>query len=448
MDLTLELDDQDRVMHLCLLDSKFLKTVIRKKIEPRHFTSEVRQKVFKAIAEFFKAYDKAPGEDIVYEIETRIKQRKIKEEDAPLYEEYIMNIASIPPFSKERIEDHLDEFIKERISTNLLNSLLKMQDFISVEPSRAIDLIKEAADEASLSIGRKTAESILEDDGSEFKVDFVTKFGISMIDEQLNGGLRKGNYVVIQAYTGIGKSWCINHLSKMAVRFGNTPLVVHTEMPNKTARVRYKMSFTGLTNKEIRDKPEEVKNQVKRSINKKADLFLLSEEEKSMRVDEIPSVIEEIEIRTGKKVSAVMLDSADDMMPPEGRYKNKLEENTAIHTYLKNLAKNEDILIISTAQVRREGESKFWCGSSNVGDNINKFRKATVGISLNAIKKEKDRHLFRVWLFKNTDGAEGARVWIMRDYARGQFVTKYGKYERNAYEVLLEKTRPFEDSAG
>ena len=441
MELNLNSDDQDRVIHLCILDSAFLGQAIRKRIEPKHFSSDIRQKTIKTVFEFYDNYKKCPGEDIISEIDSKIKQNKIRSEDRALYDEYISNVMSIPPFSEDMIRDRLDFFVKTRIISNLSSSLLKLQDRFDIDPEKPLQLIRDAVIEADSTTGRKGAESILYDPvNSITSQDFVTKFGIERLDRQLGGGLKPGNYVVVQAYLGMGKSWLMTHLAKMAVRFGNSPLLIPTEMANNTSKVRLRMSFTGLTKDDVFEKPNQVRNQVMSSMNKGADIFLLSEEEKLMRIDELPAVIEDTETRTGKKIKLILFDSADDMAPPVGRYKSKIDENTAIHTYLKNLAKKEEICIVTTAQAQRGAETKFWLGAATVADNINKFRKATVGISINAIEKEKKRWLYRLWLFKNTDGAEGARVWVKRDYTRGQFITKFGKYDRFSYEEFMEKS--------
>ena len=71
MELTLDSDDQDRIIHLCITNTAVLSQVIRQRIEPRHFSSDIRQKVFKTTVDFFKAYEKAPGIDILSEIESQ-----------------------------------------------------------------------------------------------------------------------------------------------------------------------------------------------------------------------------------------------------------------------------------------------------------------------------------------------------------------------------------------
>jgi len=340
MELTLDTDDQDRVIYLCILDEKFLAQAIRKKISSPHFSTKIRQTIFKTIVEFYNLYKKPPGIDIVNEIEDKIKKRKIKEDDKELYEEYLLKIFSIQPFSQDLVSDRLDFFIKTRIVTNLSNSLLKLQDHFTIDPDRALKLIREANIEVDSTTGKRGVESILFDPANSIKdLKFVTRFGIDHIDNQLGGGLRPTNYCVIQAYLGIGKSWCINHLAKMAVRFGNSPLVIPTEMANRTARLRFRQSFTGMTAKEVIEEAGKAKKQIAKSMIMGSDIFLLSEEEKGMRVDELPAVIESTESETGKRINPILIDSPDDMLPPEGKHANKLEASTAIHTFLKNYAK-------------------------------------------------------------------------------------------------------------
>ena len=439
MELTLDRDDQDRIMYLCILDSKFLGQVARQKLKSSHFASEVRQKTFSTVLDFYGDYKKAPGIDILSEIESKIHRKRIRSEDKEMYEDYLAKIFSIPSFSEDLIKDRLDFFLKTRIITTLSNSLLKLQDYFTIDPDKGLGLARDAIIEADSLTGRKGVESILFDPAGDLKKrDFLTKFNIDPIDRQLGGGFKKANYVVIQAFLGMGKSWCVNHLAKIAVRFGNSPLVIHTEMSNYTAKIRYRMSFSGLTMSKALENPDLVKKHTVMSMNKGADIYLLSEEEKGMSVDELPAVVENTESKTGKKIDLILIDTPDDMLPPRGRYKNKIDESTAIHTFLKNFAKNDDKCIIVTTQAQRIGETKEWLGPSNVGDNINKLRKATVGISINGLKKEKDRHLYRLWLFKNTDGMEGARVWAKHGFGTGQFMTKYSRYDRRAYKDIID----------
>lgn len=435
--MDLNSNDQDKVIYLSIIDSEFIGLMSRKKIEPKHFSSSVRQHVFRAALEFYNEYQKAPNDSLISVIERKVETRRIKEEDKEAIDEYLSRIMEMPTFSDEYVIDQIDSFIKKRIVSTAMSEMLRIQDRFNTDPDKPLQVMRDALAEAETSTGKYVVESIASSSSSISPREFITMFGIHIIDNQLKGGLKEGSYVIIQAFTNVGKSWAANHLCKMAVRFGNSALMVATEISNETAKLRFHMSFSGLTDDEVFNRLEYSRGKMTGSMNKHADIYLLNEEEKTMHIDSLPSVIEETENKTGKRIRLIVLDSADDMLPPKGRYDKALDANSATHTFLKNYAKNEKRCIISTAQVRREGETKYWLGPSNVGNNIEKIRKATVGISLNATKEEIDRGFFRMWLFKHTDGNVGARAWVKNNFKIGQFVTKYGPYSREKYDEML-----------
>ena len=433
MDLDLNADDQDKVVFMCITDERFLSRVMRRDIEPRHFSSSIRQQVFRSTAEYFEEYKKEPSSDILTVIERKIEAKKIREDDAELVTQYLMKVFSMPNFNPDFLDDTLDLWVKKRIAATTLNELLRLQDRFNIDPDKPLEIMRNALADSDNCTGEQVVEDLLYDPIENLRPrEIVTKFGIKPLDKALKGGLKRGSYVVLQAYTGVGKSWCVNHLAKMAVRYGHSVLVVPTEMPNTTAKLRFRMSFTGLTDDEVYEQLGEVKNKTRESMLKGARILLLSEEEKGCCVDRIPSIVEEEETRRGCKIPLLIFDSADDLRPPSGsKFEKDISANTAIHVFLKNYAKNTERCIITTAQVKRIGETKFWLGPADVGDNIEKFRKATVGISISSLKEnpaEQEKGLMRLWLCKATDGPTGLKMWMKNDFKHGQFVTKYGMF--------------------
>ena len=273
----------------------------------------------------------------------------------------------------------------------------------------------------------------------------MAPFGVPPLDKMLKGGIRKGSYVVLQAFTNVGKTWCAIHLAKMANRFGNSALLIPTEAANSTIRLRSRMCWTGMQDNQILDNIMRVRDIMRASMLKKSMTYIVSEEEKMMYADDVPSMVEEVENLTGKKIAIIILDSADELMPPRGqRYSNKREENTATHILLKNYAKSSDIAIATTAQVTREGDTKKWLGASNVAENIEKIRKATVGISMNAQKEEILKGYFRFWLFKHTDGSVGSKTWVRHNFKNGQLIAEWGLYRRDPYDMTIKEARYLE----
>jgi replicative DNA helicase len=235
-------------------------------------------------------------------------------------------------------------------------------------------------------------------------------------------------------------------LAKRAVRFGHSCLVIPTEMSNRTWRRRWKQSVTGMTLNELAAQPKAYQQQRAQVFRRRSSVYLLDEEEKSMSVDALPAVVDEIQRRDGRRIDLILLDSADDLNPPsnassgeKARYRDKIERSTAIYTWLKNYGKDANICIITTSQSRRDAEKKWWATSGTIGEDINKIRKAHVGISLNAKDSELNKGYLRIMLFKHTDGSVGAKCWVRNAYERGQFAYYSEPYVHEVYKEILKK---------
>jgi len=434
-------EDQDKVLYLSVLDDEFIAKIVKKKVKPRYFSSSIRQHVFRTALEFFSEYGTAPKEDITRSLERKLSEKKIKEDDREPLFLYLEKIFSMPSFQEDPLFDELDLIVKERIINTTINDLLRAQDRLNTDLDKPINIMRDALLEVDNVTGNQIIEDIIWDPSEDIRPrEVVAPFGISNLDKMLKGGIRIGSYTILQAFTNVGKTWCMIHLAKMANRFGNSVLVIPTEAANSLVRLRFRMSFTGLTDDEVVDNIGHVGEVMRNSMLGHSGTFIVSEEEKMMSVDDIPALVEETENVTGKKIKLILLDSADELQPPRGRrYDHQRAENTAIHIDLKNFAKAEDIAIVSTAQVTRDGETKKWLGPSNVAENFEKIRKATIGISMNATKEEIDKGYFRYWLFKHTDGNVGARGWVRHDYTHGQLVAKYGRYQRDIYDTMIKE---------
>jgi len=313
-----------------------------------------------------------------------------------------------------------------------------LKDRFTDDYDKHLDVMRDALEYCSTVVGDNKAEPITDDPIVDDRTDVASKFNIPAIDASLGGGLKFGIYGIVLAYTNIGKTWCVAHLAKLAARIGNPVLVIENEISNRKFRDRLKMCLTGMSSSEMENEPGKVRKIIKTSMVKKSNIFLLSEEEKGMAVSDIPTVIADINDRYGVKVRTILIDSADDMQPPVGRYKDDISKNTALHTWLKNWARTDDMCIITTAQSQRRGEERWWLTSGTVGENINKIRKATVGISLNASPGESASGYLRLFLFKHTDGPVGTKVWVKTNFSIGQFCCDSGMYKHEEYWNMLK----------
>jgi hypothetical protein len=433
-------DDMDKIIYLMSSDNKFLAKCRRKRVEPELFSSEVRKKFVRFIYDYFDKYNKAPVDDLVDMLADNLVS--LKEDDQFMYSEYLVKLSEIGllDISQEFLLNRLDFFVKKRIAKNTLNKLIKLEDRFGVNPDKPLEVMREALEEVASIVGEKKAESILEDEHI-IKRDIATRFNIPYLDAYFGGGIKFGSYGLIMGFTSSGKSWAIDHLIKCAARIGVSCLYLPIEMANTTAKLRLRMCLAGMSEDEVFSQYGSTREIVKRSMQRNSNIFILGEEEKGMSVVDIPSVLEDIKDTYGIEPKLILIDSLDDMRPPPGRYSSELEANSALHTWIKNFAKDTETAVINTVQSRRD-ETIWWLSAQNIGGNIKKAQRATWAISINSQEGEVKAGYFRLYLFKHTDGAVGAKVWVKRNFNIGQFVIDAEEYRHNEYiEMIKQATR-------
>lgn len=436
-------DDQDKVIYFCFKNDGFISKCIRKGIDASLFTSDIRKKTYNILVDFFNRYKRSPGYDIISVIEEEIDRGKfIKDVDIAPFGDYMLSILALD-FSDDSCSyliDRLDNFIIRRTAITSARAVAKLVSNQKIDANSIMEIMRDAVEKISKNVGNYSVDDILSDSSDKEDNDIVTKFNISNIDQALGGGIRRGQFTVILGYTNKGKSWSVVHLAKMAARLGRNTLIVAIEMSNKLLKKRLKMTLTGKKEHELNTSIEETREMIKTSLVKKSNIFIMNDEEKNMNIDSIGNVVEEIKQKTGKDIDLILFDSADDAMPPKNgeQYKTKIDKSTAIYTYLKNYAKDSNISVVTTSQAQRRGGKVIWLTAEHVGDDINKIRKATISISINATDEESKKRLARIYVFKQTDGPVGAKAWVATGFEIGQFCISNGKFNQQEFSELLK----------
>lgn len=434
------------IARMMIEDTGFLSSCLRGGLIPGYFYSEIVANIVHLVIDYFDQYSQAPKFAAIGQLLADALQKgrgRYHKDDTDVYIKTLGSIVQVDVSEgyDEFVKERLNTFVKNRIVYNLTETLLTLRDRNIVDPDKAIGFIRTALSEVEDRTGSQSIESLMEA-GEELDFgDTVCRLNINSIDNSLGGGLKVGSFVVIVGYTNIGKSWCAVHIAKLSTRFGNSPLLIDLERSNRVVRLRLRMCFTGMTREQMARSPVETRNLIASSMVRRSNVILVSDDEKHMAVDRLPSLLEEVEEKYGVRPRMVIIDSADDMDAPGGhQYRFKIDKTTEIYTYLKNFAKDEanDVCVVSTTQAQRRGETVQWISAGTVGDDINKIRKATVGISINARPAEVAKGFVRFYLFKNSDGPVGAKAWAKTGYEKGQLFTQVEAYKHLVYDELLK----------
>lgn len=437
---------QIAVVKYAITDPRFVSTCYRLGVDKGLFSSDAVANIYSLALQHYQDTGACAGPDQMVQLlaDAFAENRPgFKGEDFGLFTNTLLSIINSNNISPDYLLNRLTKFTHIRIIDNLIDSLTHVREKRGWDSGRMVRMVESAITEIKSRTEEAVAESFLDEDREEGYGEVVCKTGIPNIDAQLGGGFKIGNFGVIVGYTSVGKSWSAIHLAKMTARLGYSALIIDLERPNITVRSRLKFSLTGMGPEERAQSRQRAQEIMELSLVRHSKIFLLNDEEKSMAVDRLPIILDNIENKWGVRPRMIIVDSPDDMAPPTTdsgkKSDNKIERLTSIYTYLKNFAKNSaenGVCVVATTQAQRKAEGVEWIRASNVGEDINKIRKATIGISLNQKPDEANKQLIRYYLFKNTDGPVGAKSWARTGYHLGQLFTTAEPYNAAIYREV------------
>lgn len=433
--------DQNEYIHLMVSDSEFLRRCLFK-LSEKLFTSKFRRYLVRALYEYYREYEEAPGlSNFDLFIEFSIKKGLINRKNKELYEKYKETIKNKKIPNRKIYIDKLSDFITIMCGKKAGEEI---EEELKRDDPRKEKIIEIFNNNLNMSLGFNDLkyESIL--DISKDDIDLqqpVTKFNIPVLDSALGGGIKRGTLTVLFGFTGSGKTYLCIHLGKLAARFGNTVLHSHTEMSTKQIRARYIRSITGMTKEEYQSKVGSSLKLVRKAMMKNSMIFISPAEENSYSITSLIDSVEEYNKTNKKKISLLLIDSPDEFTPPPGKYKDNIAANTAIYSYLIRKSIELDIAIVVTTQSNRAGENTYWLTHSHIGWNIGKSQKASCVISLNVSQQEILKGYCRYLLIKSRDEKTGTKCWSKRNLERAQCVLESGKYVKQDYDERLEDAK-------
>jgi KaiC/GvpD/RAD55 family RecA-like ATPase len=442
----LSVGEQDQVINLMIFDNDFIHRCKRKGVDPDLFTSETRQNVVRYTFEYFEKYNQAPDINIADLLSTSSNGllTRIREEDIPAVGEYLGRIVEMGDNSanRSRLYDKLSSFVNKRIIHTTISKLNKAKDRIDGSPEALREIVDDASRRLSISSTMGSTLGLYDED--DFTDEpWLTRFNIEPIDQAYGGGLTAPNLVILQGFTGRGKTWSVCHLAKIGMRLGNDAICCVTEMNAKKFLGRMRQSLTGMSWREYKEDKFKAWEVMKKSQVKGSELHLVSDQvklDKDFRVDMLEGIVDEIEEKRKREQKLILIDSPDDMEPPEGTMsRTAIDKSKAVYTWLRNYSQERNKLVIVTSQSQRRSETLLWTTSGNIGDDLNKVRRATLGISINGLKSEVEAGYIRLLVFKNTYGPEMKAAWVETDFDNGMFCKQCGEIKGFSMDEYKKK---------
>lgn len=431
---------QDKTLKLLLVDTDFVKRVHRF-LRPEYFGSPIQRNLCRGIFDFFDKYGVSPNfEQLETILSDMIRSKTVDVDEVDVYVTYIDRLmfdVEIDLIVKNHLLDNLKEFSRRRV-LDIVEKVIKRDRDVNTNTEATFGKILQAVDEIR-AIAADTSlisiRNLLKED--YYMGEVVSYFNIEEIDKVLDGGLQRGFFYVILGYTNAGKTWMLIHLGKMAARLGYLVLHIILELSNKVIMKRYKMAMSGEKASSLSKNYKKVGEVVRKSLLKRTNIIFVDEDEKTASVDTLSSLIENVVKDYGRKPDLILIDSAEDYLPPSGKkYKDEYVEEAAVMTFLKDFARTSDICVVTSVQAEKKGEKIYWLSAQHTSGSRKKIAKASVGISINRSPKEDALGYYRLSVFKNSEGGKGSPVWVRRNLKYGQMVLESGRWS-DGYDERL-----------
>ncbi len=218
------------------------------------------------------------------------------------------------------------------------------------------------------------------------KDDFRQPLGIGIdgIDDQLEGGPKKGELVLIIAAQGVGKSTTLSHCGATHIRKNRKVLHIVLEGDKDEIRRKYVSAFTEVdVNKIGNETKEQIKTKIK-DLEESGINFsnlIIERLPDGTKCSQFKKFVLDVEEKRGIQFEVILLDYIDEL-EPDFKSIGKYDNEETVVKFVESMAYEMDKLIISPVQGKKETNLKRLIEASDCGGSVAKLKKAHLVIGL------------------------------------------------------------------
>lgn len=257
------------------------------------------------------------------------------------------------------LRDVFDLTLEHKKRIYFLSQMREME--VDVDDGKSVDAAKMMSIVKAMNLGSvKGVESLSdmdrEDMYSPTHVSKVFSFGFKGLDDA-TGGLQAGEYALMSARIGSGKTWLLCYAAKLWAFAGNRVMLVSNEMPVEQIMGRVDAMIGGFNPLLLRTRHDPVKLlKMKEKVKQ-----VLSNQLKMSGGDIIipkkrcGSPLEMIHLAEEYKIDIICVDGIYLMNPSSGRGGIKWERIAGVSNELKQVCLDTGIPVMATTQLKRMG---------------------------------------------------------------------------------------------
>lgn len=421
-------DFQSKVAAHVMRDLEFMRRASHL-VKPEYFENAGEAGLVAISVEHYKKYGAVPDAATTVQImKERALKKLLKGEQLDAVKSAFKPLYSHPLTGGAYVAEKVAEFCRNQaVSTALLSSVdqLGKKNFTKIE-----ELMQDA-----LRVG-------INEDGNEYdyfdrlqdrtdirldkKAGKIRPSGIStgftrMDDILYHKGWGRKELSIIMGGAKSGKTTALINFAKSAIISGKNVLYVSLEVSTDIIADRLDASFTDTEMKQLGTKILDVQTKLVALKKNMGKLKLHEFPPNSFSPAMLRRLIERYKSQ-GLVFDLVVADYAD-IMIPDFRMNDAIENSKNVYTGLRAIAVEENIAVLSATQTNRDGFKSAVAKAEHVAEDFNKIRIADLVISINVTDEERAVGEARLYFAASRNQESGFTIFIKQDIAKMQFIT-------------------------
>lgn len=231
--------------------------------------------------------------------------------------------------------------------------------------------------------------------------------GWKSLDQKTFGGFNRGELNIFAGGSGAGKSLFLANLGVNFALAGLNVVYLTLELSEALVSMRIDSMLTGIPTRSIFKDLDDVDMKV-RMIGKKSGLMQVKYMPSGKTSNDVRAYLKEFEIKTGKKVDALLLDYLDLLMPIGKKIsaENLFIKDKYVSEELRNLAMEKQCVFITAAQLNRNSVEESEFDHSHISGGLSKIQTAdnVFGIFTSRAMRERGRYQLQLMKTRSSSG--------------------------------------------
>jgi KaiC/GvpD/RAD55 family RecA-like ATPase len=247
---------------------------------------------------------------------------------------------------------------------------------------------------------RKRLEAIKDKNGQ-------VSTGWPSLDKKLFGGFNRGELNIFAGGSGAGKSLFLANLGVNWALNGMNVLYLTFELSENLVSMRIDSMVTDIPTRDVFKSIDDVEMKV-RMIGKKSGAMQVKYMPTGKTANDLRSYIKEYEIKTKKRLDAILVDYLDLMMPISVKVsaENLFVKDKYVSEELRNLAMELNCVFVTASQLNRGAVEEIEFDHSHISGGISKINTADnlFGIFTSRAMRERGRYQLQLMKTRSSSG--------------------------------------------